>query len=148
MLIYHETLSAMQLKKCYIEKALEIKDFLQKNYREHYDYEFLVQKFGITKRKMIESFKEIVNDNIHSFITKVRVQKAKELLESTDYTIEYVACKVGLDKSNLNIQFKKTTGKTPSEWRKEHTSNYTSYLLASGGSHYEYGCDKNSPDSQ
>lgn len=136
----------MPVKKCYIEKALEIKDFLEKNYQEHYDYEFLVQKFGISKRKMIESFKEVVNDNIHSFITKKRIEKAKQLLESTDYTIEYIACKVGLDKSNLNIQFKKTTGKTPSEWRKEHNSNFNLYLYTEETNHFSYR--KNSTNSQ
>ncbi len=138
-LIFHETLSTMPLKKCYIIIALQIKNFLDNNFREHYDYECLVEKFGISKRKMIEAFKEITNDNVHSYLTKVRMEKAKELLESTDYTIEYVACKVGLDKSNLNIQFKKTTGKTPSEWRKDHSSGYTYSLQTSGTNEYSHG---------
>lgn len=118
----------MQLKNEDLAKALEIKAFLEKHYQERYDYDFFVQKFGINKFKMKLAFKAVVNDNIHSFLTKVRIEKAKQLLETTDNTIEYIASKVGLDKSNLNIQFKKITGKTPSEWRKNPTPNFKLFM--------------------
>ena len=109
----------MQLKNDDIARAMEIKEFLQKHYCEHYDYEYLVSRFGMNKFKLKHAFKAVAGDNVHVFITKLRIEKAKELLENTDLTIEYIASKIGLDKSNLNIQFKKITGKTPSQWRKD-----------------------------
>ncbi len=109
----------MRVKNEDLARVREIKDFLEKHYSEHYDYEYLVHKFGMNKFKLKLAFKAVTSYNVHSFITKVRIEHAKELLETTDHTIEYIAYKVGLDKSNLNIQFKKITGKTPSQWRKD-----------------------------
>jgi len=77
----------------------------------------------MNKFKLKVAFKAVSNDNVHSYITKLRVERAKELLESTDRTIGFIADKVGLDKSNFNIQFKKLTGKTPSEWRNNKNTN-------------------------
>jgi two-component system, response regulator YesN len=113
----------MGLKNEDLAKAIEIKQFLEKHYQEHHDYDYLVHKFGMNKFKLKQAFKAVSNDNVHSYITKLRIEKAKELLASTDRTICFIADKVGLDKSNFNIQFKKLTGKTPSEWRNNKSNN-------------------------
>jgi two-component system response regulator YesN len=113
----------MRLKNEDLAKAIEIKQFLEKHYQEHYDYDYLVHKFGMNKFKLKLAFKAVSNDNVHSYITRLRVERAKEMLENTDRTIGFIADKVGLDKSNFNIQFKKLTGKTPSEWRNNKSTN-------------------------
>jgi AraC-like DNA-binding protein len=82
----------------------------------------------MNKFKLKHAFKAVTNYNVHSYITKIRIEKAKEMLENTDRTVEFIAGKVGLDKSNLNIQFKKLTGKTPAEWRKNRNSNSPSNI--------------------
>lgn len=124
----------MQLKHEDLSKALEIKAFLEKHYQEHYDYQFLAQKFHMNQFKLKLAFKAVTNDNIHAFLTKIRIGHAKRLLETTDHTISYIASKVGLDKSNFNIQFKKHTGKTPSEWRKNPAPDFTLYFHPSENS--------------
>lgn len=116
--ISSSNLVTMQLKNDDLVKAREVKAFLEKNYQEHYDYTYLTKKFAINKFKLKLAFKAVANDNVHVFITKVRIEHAKKLLENTDQTIGLIAVKVGLDKSNFNLQFKKHTGRTPSDWRK------------------------------
>lgn len=113
----------MQLKNGDLTRAREVKSFLEKNYQEHYDYNYLAKKFGINKFKLKLSFKEVAGDNVHVYVTKFRIEKAKQLLEKTDYNISLIAGQIGLDKSNLNLQFKKHTGKTPSAWRKNPFDN-------------------------
>jgi len=113
----------MQLKRDDLEKAREVKAFLEKNYQEHYDYTYLTRKFAINRFKLKLAFKAVANDNVHVYITKVRIEKAKHLLDTTTHTVSLIAVKVGLDKSNFNLQFKKHTGKTPSEWRKRPFGN-------------------------
>lgn len=117
----------MQLKNEDIEKTLLIKAFLEKNYQESYDYAFLIKKFAINEFKLKLSFKHVTGDNIHSYITKLRINHAKKLLQTTKLTIGFIAAKVGLDKSNFNIQFKNFTGKAPSQWRKNPGSNFKNY---------------------
>lgn len=122
----------MQLKNEDLATVLEIKMFLEKNYQDHFDYEFLVQKFRMNKFKLKQAFKAVTNDNIHSYVTKIRMEHAKDLLERTDHTVGFIAYKVGLDKSNLNIQFKKITGKTPSQWRKNAMTHNKLYYNDNG----------------
>jgi len=118
----------MHLKNEDLATAIAIKQFLEKHFEEHHDYNSLVHKFGMNKFKLKVAFKAVANANVHSYVTKLRVEKAKELLENTDRTVEFIANKVGLDKSNLNIQFKKVTGKTPSEWRNSRNTNSQSTI--------------------
>lgn len=109
----------MQLKKEDLAKAQQIRYFLEVNYQHRYDYSYLVKKFAINKNKLKRAFTAVTNDTIHSFQTKVRIAHAKHLLLTTHLTIETIAERVGLVKSNLNRQFKKATGKTPSAWRQQ-----------------------------
>lgn len=110
--------SVISVKNEDLEKAREIKAFLEKNYNVHHSYDNLVRKFGINKLKLKTAFKALTKCNVHEFVTKIRIENAKVLLENTDKTIREIAKKVGLDKSNFIIQFKHCTGKTPTEWRK------------------------------
>lgn len=108
---------AMTLKKEDLETAREIKAFLEKNYNMHHSYDELIKRFGINEFKLKTAFKAIVNCTVHEYLTKVRIENAKALLENSDRTIRDVAEHVGLDKSNFIKQFKRHTGKKPTEWR-------------------------------
>ncbi len=113
----------MRLKMDDLEKARKIKNFLELNYQGAYNYDFLSKKFDINQLKLKHSFKQVVNDTIHAFVTKVRIAKAQEMLLQTDEHIVDIAASVGLQKSNLNIQFKKITGMTPIEWKLKQFEN-------------------------
>ena len=67
--------------------------------------------------------KEGIGVNFSSFINGYRITKAKKLLVDTAngrYTIEGLAEMPGFkSKSNFNAAFKKFTGQTPSQYRKE-----------------------------
>lgn len=115
----------MNLKISHIEKAVQIRDFLHKNFFENYDYEFLCKKFGLNKFQMKLAFKAVTNDNIHSYITKLKMNHAKNLLQKTEFSIDYISAAIGLDRSNFYIQFKKYEGKTPAQWRKDLTIECT-----------------------
>ena len=100
-----------------LEIARKIKAFLEINYKIHHSYDDLVRRFGINEFKLKRAFKVFINCTVHEYLTKVRIENAKALLENTDRTIRDVAENVGLDKSNFIKQFKRHTGKKPTEWR-------------------------------
>ena len=122
--------SVISLKNEDLETAAAIKAFIEKHYTEHFSYDDLVRKFGMNKFKLKFAFREVANDNVYEHVTKVRIEHGKELLEQTNKTIREIACRVGLDKSNFIIQFKKITGKTPAEWRKDPAVENTESLPA------------------
>ena len=102
-----------------LEKAKKVKALLESNYNKHYTYEQLSQLVGTNEFDLKVSFKKLTNESIYHFLTRIRVEKAKHLLQNTDHTIQTIAQEMGWDKSNLTKQFKKITGRTPSQWRKE-----------------------------
>lgn len=58
------------------------------------------------------------NQTFREILLQVRIQKAKELLESTDENIQQIAGEVGFNQPNyFSRVFKKMTGKTPREYR-------------------------------
>lgn len=122
----------ISLKNEDLEKAMEIKAFLEINYAVHQSYDNLVRKFGINELKLKRAFKVLYNCTVHEYLTKVRIEQAKALLVNTDRTIRNIAQHVGLDKSNFIKQFKNITGKTPTEWRNNHGLDKEAHLNNTG----------------
>lgn len=105
-------LTVEDLEKCRLAKSI-----IEKEYGYHITQNELVQRVFLNKNKLTRGFKEITGDTIHEFLTKLRMEKAQELLETTDLTVETIAGRLGLHHSNLIKQFKAFTGSTPKEWR-------------------------------
>jgi AraC-like DNA-binding protein len=123
----------MQLKNDDLEKAREIKAFLEKNIREHYSYNDLVRKFGMNTFKLKRAFKAVAHENVYEHVIKIRIERAIYLLENSDKPINCIANTVGFDQTNFNIQFKKLTGITPSEWRKAPRPGDFSFITKTAG---------------
>lgn len=65
-------------------------------------------------------FKAATNETFIGFLTKTRLQKAKELLKTTNLKAYEISDKVGYTDSHyFSILFKKHTGKTPTEYREQ-----------------------------
>ena len=59
-----------------------------------------------------------MNKNFPQYITKLRIDKSKELLNGTDLQVSEIAFKVGFESASyFNKVFKKITGKTPKDFR-------------------------------
>jgi len=77
------------------------------------------RQFKISHSHLCRIFKNIVGVTVKSYITKIRINEACKLLETTDYRIKEVADLVGfLDDVHFMKVFKEATGKTPTEYRK------------------------------
>jgi len=67
---------------------------------------------------MGQVFKKTTGINISNYINNKRIEGAKDLLIETDAKIIDIAYHVGFDNlTHFHRQFKKQTGKTPSEYR-------------------------------
>ena len=83
----------------------------------------LAHKLGITSHQLSYVVNNGFNQNFYSFINKFRVEKAKKLLadkELDKYSIIGIAFESGFNsKTSFNTTFKKFTGQTPSEYKKD-----------------------------
>jgi AraC-like DNA-binding protein len=109
----------MRLKNEDLLKAEQVKAVLDRDYNKHYTYRQLVLMVGINKLALQIAFKALTQLNVYQYLTKVRMENAIYFLENTQLTINEIAHKIGLHKSNFTRQFKKHTNKTPSEWRRK-----------------------------
>jgi AraC-like DNA-binding protein len=106
-----------QFKPEDLQKAEEIKAFIDEKYHLHYTNDELARLVGSNKSTLNLAFRHLTGNAMYEYLIKVRIEQAKLLLVNTNNTIEVVAKNVGLDRSNLIKQFKKITGMTPLKWR-------------------------------
>lgn len=117
----------IHIKQEDLEMIIAAKCILEKEYYRHYTHEELAQMAGTNEYKLKTCFKTVTGKGLYEYLTCVRIDKAKELLENTELPLKTIAYKLGLDKSNLNKCFKKLTGSTPMEWRKGKNGNYNTW---------------------
>jgi AraC-like DNA-binding protein len=122
-------MTKVHLSKEDISKCCLVKTILEKEYAQHHTIQLLARQAGTNENKLKICFKLIYQTTIHSFVTAIRVEKAKELLEFSELSIETIAYKLGLDHSNLIKQFKRYTGCTPKEWRNNKRDLDTRYAV-------------------
>ena len=78
----------------------------------------LADEFYLTSNYICLLFKKETGETFNTYLTKVRIKKAKELLEDPVLKIYEIAEKVGYSDSDyFTRKFKKLIGMTPSEYR-------------------------------
>lgn len=82
--------------------------------------EKLAGNVGMSRAAFAKRFKELVGQPMFEYLTALRVQRAKELLQDTKLQLYEVASRVGYE-SDLAFTktFKKHTGITPTRFRKQ-----------------------------
>src|SRR5579872_7313121 len=87
-----------------IEKAME---FIDRNYRERLSADQLSIEFYISKQKLQAGFQQMTGLTLHSYILKVRIEKAKQLLADTNQPIKFIASAMGFKRpSHFIFTFK------------------------------------------
>jgi YesN/AraC family two-component response regulator len=104
-------------EQAFIEKVLSIiEENIDKN---ELDVQYMADKLNISRSNLHTKIKSLMNMNTSEFINTVRINRAKELMTDSKYTLSEIAYKVGYnDAAYFTRIFKKTTGKTPGEFRK------------------------------
>ncbi|MGN0467071.1 MAG: helix-turn-helix transcriptional regulator [Lachnospiraceae bacterium] len=103
----------------YQKGIFHIASYMNRNYTEELQVEDLANMCKLSKNYFISSFKKVMGETPYSYLTKLRISKAKVLLETTDLPIQEIASSCGFQKSNtFTSLFKSVTSKTPSEYRK------------------------------
>ncbi len=94
-------------------------DYLQVNYRSELSIAQLAQQVFLSPNYLSNLFKKETGSTVGEMLLKLRMDKAKHLLRSTQMTIAQIAAFVGYqDARHFAKLFAKLTGYTPSEYRK------------------------------
>jgi two-component system response regulator YesN len=98
------------------------REFLEQHYAEDISLEDVAEQVNISPQYYSKLIKKTTGFNFIDWLSMLRVKKAKELLNNSDYTVKEVCFMVGYkDPNYFSRIFKKRIGITPSEYVKTST---------------------------
>ena len=102
----------------YQKGVRHIAEFLNDNYHRDVSVDEMAAMCDFSKNHFTASFKQAFGISPYAYLSKLRISKAKILLETTDESVHDIAIKCGFKKSNtMTSLFKSATGQTPTEYR-------------------------------
>lgn len=112
------TLDAREEKHTYQKGIRFIAEYLNDNYQQAISIAQLAAMCGFSKSYFITVFKNTLGESPHAYLGKLRISRAKVLLETTTAPIHEIAKKCGFKKANsFTSLFKTLTGTTPKQYR-------------------------------
>lgn len=99
--------------------STKIENYINQNLIENITVEMLCKKFYVGRKTLYKLFKNNFNDTIKNYINSKRINQAKILLKSKNYSISEIAEKVGFKDYNYFIRiFHKKEGISPLQYKK------------------------------
>lgn len=99
----------------------KVKRIIESRYQESLTVRDIAGEVYLTSTYVCLLFKQLTGETLNDYVTRVRMEKAKELLERGDAKMCDVSAAVGYSEpSYFSKRFKKYTGLSPSEYRARH----------------------------
>jgi transcriptional regulator GlxA family with amidase domain len=106
------------------DQVLRIQEWLEQHSREPITLEVIAEHSNIGRRTLLRRFKTATGDTPLVYIQKIRIEKAKRLLESSMDTFNEITWKVGYENAGtFQKLFKSETGLSPKEYRAKFLLN-------------------------
>ncbi|TDQ42860.1 AraC family transcriptional regulator [Aureibacillus halotolerans] len=97
----------------------DVVSYLQEHYTEDVSLDFCAEMIGTSPYTLSKAFKATMGVNFVEYVTDLRINHAKKMLQQTDRSIRFISNEVGYQQSYFNRIFKKVEGMTPGEYRKK-----------------------------
>lgn len=98
----------------------ELRDYLENHYYGNFSLNKCEELFGISKYRLCREFSKTYGIPPLKYLTQKRLEEAKKMLLTTDWTIHEISNKIGYENVNHFINlFKKDTGSTPNSFRQK-----------------------------
>ena len=95
-------------------------DYMRAHVAEALSLAQLARVGKLSPSRFVRAFRNATGQPPHRFLIKLRIEKARELLEHTDLLVIEVGLRCGFEQpSHFAAMFRKVTGLTPRAWRQE-----------------------------
>lgn len=96
----------------------EMKKYIAKNYQDGITLSEMAKSFNLSIGHLSNLFHEKTGESFSDYLNMIKLNKAKELLKTTDYKIYQIADKLGFnDAYYFSSWFKKLVGASPTTYR-------------------------------
>ncbi|WP_020616186.1 helix-turn-helix domain-containing protein [Paenibacillus daejeonensis] len=100
------------------EQFDDVLKYIDNHYGDDLSIEHFSQQMGMSAGHFSRMFKEVVGEKYVEYITRYRMEKAKQLLLETDLIIDDIACRIGyFGRNSFTRVFRKYEGVTPGIYR-------------------------------
>ncbi|MGB8455679.1 MAG: helix-turn-helix domain-containing protein [Anaerocolumna sp.] len=101
----------------------QLKEYIELNYiNSQLCVSMAAENFALSEGYFSQFFKEVTGEAFSSYLERIRLTKAKELIGSGKYDIELVASMTGYNNSGtFRRAFKRVNGISPSAWKQNDT---------------------------
>lgn len=114
-LVTHKQSADAQIATC--------QEWLADNYKQDTPVATMVEISGLPERSFSRRFHRATGQSPMDYVQSLRIEEAKQMLETTDLSVEAVAHDVGYeDSSSFSRLFRRRTGITPAQYRKRFAS--------------------------
>lgn len=101
-------------------RIAEIIDYINKNYSKELYLDSIAEHFSMLPKPFSAFFKNQAGIGFVEYLTRLRIEKAKELLTKTNKSIAEISDEVGYNtKTTFTMAFKKYTGESPGQFREK-----------------------------
>ena len=108
----------MITKRRDIATLQEIRQFIEGNFTRDIPIATLCKEFGFNRTKLQEGFNQLFDVTVHTFISQMRMDKARALLRETDEPIKFIAMECGYKKlSSFTRVFTRWNNMSPTQYR-------------------------------
>lgn len=108
----------LEKESCSNRTILRTIRFIKENYADTLDLNTIAREVNVSRTYLSALFKQKTSVNLMEYLARFRIDKAKELMESSDARIYEIAESVGIPDTKYFCKlFKKYTGFTPSKFK-------------------------------
>jgi transcriptional regulator GlxA family with amidase domain len=105
--------------------------FIEKNFQKRITVDELASMLALSRRNLERRFKKATSNTTVEYIQRVKIEAAKQSLESSRENINEVMYKVGYtDSKAFRTTFKKITGLSPLQYRTKYNKDLAPLALA------------------
>ena len=103
------------------ERILAAIDYIQKNLYRHLYTEMIAENVYMSRSHFCKLFRKEMGQCPSDFINDLRLERAKQLLKDSEYSVEAIALACGFNShSYFSASFKKRLSVSPTEYRNIH----------------------------